>query len=191
MPPQIREALGPAPLTAGEDSTLYERMLTEMAIAVAPRDFVEWIWVRDLVDLAWEAARARAAKAVHLQMTKRQGVMALLETCRLGGPPATLEQLTARDGLQHRADRIVRSNETELGGFSDELQALGLDSRAMAGAAYFAALNGLERLQRMVDLADARRDAALREIDRRRDSLARRARAGVERVDEVIDAEFE
>lgn len=191
LPPEIREALGPPPLTAGEDQRLYERILTEMANAVAPRDFVEWIWVRDLVDVTWEAARARGAKAVCLQMANRKGVMALLEACRLGGPPAGLEQLAARDRLQHRADRLVRGDVAELAGFGDELRALGLDSRAMAGAAYLAALDGLERLQRLIDLADARRDACLREIDRRRDSLARRARAGVERVDEVIDAEFE
>jgi hypothetical protein len=42
--------------------------------------------------------------------------------------------------------------------------------REVLGPPPLTAVDGLERLQRMVDLADARGDASLREIDRRRDS---------------------
>jgi hypothetical protein len=58
-------------------------------------------------------------------------------------------------------------------------------------ATYQACLGDMEKLQRLADNASARRDAILREIDRRRDRIADRLRAGIASAEAVIDAEFE
>jgi hypothetical protein len=49
-------------------------------------------------------------------------------------------------------------------------------------------LDKIERIDRMVMIAEGRRNAALREIERHRDSLAKRLR---EITDQVEDAEFQ
>ncbi len=46
-----RALLGPRPLIDGEDGTNYELILERISADVAPEDFVEEIWVRNVADL--------------------------------------------------------------------------------------------------------------------------------------------
>jgi hypothetical protein len=252
VPSDIRELLGPPPITHLEDGEAYERILASMAEAIAPKDFVEWIWVKDIVDLTWDAARARRARAVRLALARRQAIENILE--------ADWAPLTWRDSLSDHRDevkkfayqiyRLLAENADSNGGdtepaagdegedqgeadetddgedgageddlgeedqdydlgeedqdydlgeedqeeeetFDDTLQRLGLTEASVADAAYHEALFDMERLQRLVDNANARRDAVLREIDRRRESMGRRLREAVRDIEQVIDAEFE
>src|SRR5580704_8839469 len=54
---------GPAPLIEGEDAAAYDELLVRISAAVRPHDIFEEIWVRDIVDLVWEAFRLRRLKA--------------------------------------------------------------------------------------------------------------------------------
>jgi hypothetical protein len=54
---------GPAPLIEGEDAGAYDELLVRISSAVRPADIFEEIWVRDVVDLVWEALRLRRLKA--------------------------------------------------------------------------------------------------------------------------------
>src|ERR1700704_3374844 len=54
---------GPAPLIEGEDAGAYDELLLRISAAVRPHDIFEEIWVRDIVDLVWEAFRLRRLKA--------------------------------------------------------------------------------------------------------------------------------
>src|ERR1700682_5951683 len=54
---------GPAPLIEGEDAGAYDELLLRISAAVRPHDIFEVIWVRDIVDLVWEAFRLRRLKA--------------------------------------------------------------------------------------------------------------------------------
>src|SRR5215471_5572092 len=55
--------LGPRPLIDGEDGTNYDVILERISADVAPTDFVEEIWVRNVVDLVWESIRLRHLKS--------------------------------------------------------------------------------------------------------------------------------
>jgi hypothetical protein len=48
---------GPPPLLEGEETAAYDELLVRISGAVNPADIFEEIWVRDLVDLVWEALR--------------------------------------------------------------------------------------------------------------------------------------
>ena len=54
---------GPPPLIDGENTEAYDEMLLRVSSAVGPCDFLEEIWVRDVVDLTWEIHRWRQLKA--------------------------------------------------------------------------------------------------------------------------------
>jgi biotin carboxyl carrier protein len=54
---------GPPPLLEGEDTAAYDDLLVRISGAVKPADIFEEIWVRDIVDLVWEAFRLRRFKA--------------------------------------------------------------------------------------------------------------------------------
>jgi hypothetical protein len=63
------DLLGAPPLVGGEDAAAYDELLARVAGAVAPADVLEEMWVRDVVDLAWETLRLRRLKA--LLLTRR------------------------------------------------------------------------------------------------------------------------
>lgn len=205
IPAEIRALLGPAPITHLEDGDAYERVLSKMAEAVAPTDFVEWILLKDIVDLVWEAARARRAKAVRLALARRQAIENILHADRDPGM-ATMDylgeeisraayrvHLAIGDDENHSADDeddddLVDNRDRT---FDDALARLGLTEDAINDAAYLVSLDTIERLQRLIDNANARRDVILREIDRRRDALGRRMREALASSDEIVDAEFD
>ena len=54
---------GPPPLIAGEDQAQYEAMRDQISAAVGPLDFLEEIWVNDVVSLVWETQRLRRLRA--------------------------------------------------------------------------------------------------------------------------------
>jgi hypothetical protein len=84
-----------------------------------------------------------------------------------------------------------RERGSEGGEFDVMLSRLGLSHEAVADAAYQVCLDDMERLQRMIDNSISRRDMVLREIDRRREVIARRAREAISAEDAVVDAEFQ
>jgi hypothetical protein len=57
---------GPPPLLYGEDETAYDEILARVSSALGPRDFIEEIWVHDLVDAAWNIIRLRRILAAFL-----------------------------------------------------------------------------------------------------------------------------
>jgi hypothetical protein len=70
---------GPPPLIEGEDTQAYDEILTQISSAVKPADILEDIWVRDIVDLVWEALRLRRLKANLMTVTAVHGLAELLE----------------------------------------------------------------------------------------------------------------
>jgi hypothetical protein len=187
IPADIRALLGPAPLTNLEDADAYERVLTQMALAVSPKDFVEWTWLKDVADLTWDAGRARRAKAVRLALARRTAIENIL---RADQDP-TFEDLLIDDRVPKEADDIYRGGARERKAFGATLARLGLTEQSVVDAAFHAALEDMERLQQLVDNANTRRDAVLRELDRRRDGLAKRLRDVSAAIETIIDAEFE
>jgi hypothetical protein len=47
----------------GEDISRYNGLLTAVCQAVKPKDFIDCIWVRDIVDDQWDILRLREVKA--------------------------------------------------------------------------------------------------------------------------------
>ena len=69
-----RALLGPRPLIDGEDGTNYDVILERIFADVAPKDFVEEIWVRNVVDLVWESIRLRHLKSQLLRAAAHEGL---------------------------------------------------------------------------------------------------------------------
>src|SRR5215472_7156719 len=70
---------GPAPLIEGEDAAGYDELLLRVSAAVRPADIFEEIWVRDIVDLVWEAFRLRRLKACLMTTVAHHGLRKILE----------------------------------------------------------------------------------------------------------------
>lgn len=189
IPPEVRDLLGPAPVTRFESADHYERVLAQVAAAVQPRDFIEWAWVKDIVDLSWDAARARRAKTAQIALAHQTAVQKVLQHI---DPPDMSGMSYLEDYKGDAASIIADEDPDETRAFNKDLKArLGLEPSAIGDLAYALALPEIEKLERMIDNAMSRRDAILREIDRRRESLAKALRAATPNMDDAIDAEFE
>jgi hypothetical protein len=169
---------GPAPLIEGEDAAAYDEFLMRITCAVRPVDIFEEIWVRDIVDLVWEALRLRRFKASQVTAGARSAMAQLLAP-RLGWPQA---EGLARSWAAREPGALASVNE--------HLAVAGSGVEALAAQGLCIRLDNVERIDRMIMTAEARRNATLREIDRHRETLGRRLRQAVAKA-EAQDATFE
>jgi len=158
---------GPAPLIEGEDAATYDELLVRISTAVRPADIFEEIWVRDIVDLVWEAFRLRRLKACLMTAGARKALAQGL---------APVVGWSQADGLARswaaRAPGAVAAVE-------EHLATAGIGLEGVAAQGLCIELDFIERIDRMIMAAEARRNAALREIDRHRATLGRRLRQAV------------
>jgi len=170
---------GPAPLIPGEDPEAYKALQTRVAAAVAPKDVLEEIWVRDVVDLVWETLRLRRLKAAFLSSAAYEGLAIVLRPLKtdftrcIGG---SLSERWARG--EPEAKKTVKGHLASAGLSMDDVMAQTVALK----------LEAIERIDRMLASAEGRRDAALRELTRHRETLAVAVRRATEKID---DAEFE
>ena len=170
----LDDFLGPAPLLEGEDRAAYIGLLEEVRRQVTPKDAIEQIYVRDVVDLTWELMRSRRIK------------VALLHR----GQVRAIQQLTSSEnwpGLDTDAKFSVRAAVKT--SFADGMKVLlkhGVTLQDINAHAFAAERETLLLLDQNMMQIEARRNFALREIERRRASFGRRL-GGV--INEV-EAEF-
>jgi hypothetical protein len=160
---------GPPPLLEGEDAAAYDDLLVRISTAVKPTDIILDILVRDVVDLTWEALRLRRLKTALLTASAHIGLEVILKPL-LDDGVAELVEAWAR-GERHAIERV-----------KGILNSANLTMDAVIAQTVFEQIERLESMERMLAMAEARRNAALREIDRYR---ATRADAFRRAVDEV------
>ncbi|MFY9627800.1 MAG: hypothetical protein WAK03_06550 [Methylocystis sp.] len=147
---------GPPPIFLGEDKAQYEKIKGKIYEAVKPRDFIEEIWVNDVVDLTWEILRLRRLKAVLHNSATSQGVENLMR--RLLGLLYTPDL----------AERWVVREPAALKEVETTLSRADLTMEAVAAETLVAKLDMFERIERMIATAEFRRNAILHQKDRRR-----------------------
>jgi hypothetical protein len=169
-------AIAPPQLLPGEKQADYVDVAMRIVKAAKPRDAIEEFLIRDVVDLTWEIFRLRRVKAGILRASMGVGVQQVLTSVGRGYAEANKlgDSWAAGDGsARNHVDVILK----KAGLTIDEATAKTLEKK----------LDSFERLDRMLASAEARRNNALREIDRHRDALG----GGVRRsIEEIEDAEF-
>ena len=170
-----RALLGPRPLIDGEDGTSYDVILERISADVAPADFVEEIWVRNVADLVWDSVRLRRLKSQLLHAAAHEGLERVL-TPLLGLARADQLSRTWASGDAEALCEVERL-----------LGRAGLTIDAVMAQTLAARIDDVERIDRMVIIAESRRDAVLREIRSRRLAFGQALR----RAGHAIDAEFE
>jgi hypothetical protein len=165
-----RRIFGALPEIPGENAASYDELLTRMSETLKPGDLLEEVWVRDIVDLAWEALRLRRLKARLLAARAREGLVDVLFD--LGAPNVsdTSRAWAARDPAA-----IESINAT--------LSGAGLSMDSVMARTLSKSIREIESIERMTMAAEARRNAALEQIDRHRAKFALRLRRTIEEVE--------
>ncbi len=183
IPPEIRELLGKPPLLISEDASAYEDLLATFAASVRPTDPIEWIHVKDCVDLTWEIQRIRQAKAGIIDVTRKEALRSILES------------ILEEGDLEHRKGRISEADLKADEWYTcpvvrEELTALlaryGLDEKAITAQAFALRLRELATLEHMLASAELRRSSMFREIAAYRGLFSCRLHYEIESLDEEL-----
>jgi hypothetical protein len=140
---------------------------------VGPFDFLEEIWVNDVVNLVWETQRLRRLRAALLQSAVPKCITATWPNAGEYG------REIRRNWNSREPDAVAKVDAA--------LAATGLTRDRVMAETLARKLDEVERIDRMVAGAEARRNIALREIDRHRATLGAALRQA---ADEVLDTEF-
>ena len=156
-------------LIDGECETDYQAFHESCLRAVEPKDAIERIWLQDFVDYSWEANRLRRLKVALIQATRKEAVRRLLRDC-LGSELGLSERakILAEGWLSGEGCAIIEVEEL--------LERHEHDTDSIMALAVSISLRDIERIDRLIASYDYRRDAALRELEKRRDVQAKRAR---------------
>ena len=168
---ELDELLGPPPLLPNESRADYEGLKARLKAKIAPRDVLEEIWLRDILDLQWEVLRMRRLKALLLN----------------NNSPAGLDSLLYRR-VTHQAKQTLveawgRGDKAAIQEIVEILHQRGLSMDDVDSHTLLKTLEPLERIDRMVTQAEGRRNNALREIERSRESAARRLQTALSEED--------
>ena len=171
--------IAPAPLLTGEDGAEYAKLTSQFLAAAKPRDFIEEILVRDAIDLSWEILRLRRLKAGLLRMACSAGVESVAQKVGCKAAPMISAYGFSKDWMS--GDTEARKQ------FDGALKKAGLGMEDVLAEALSSKIDAFERIDRMLASSEARRNNALREIDRHRSALGAAVRQA---MDEVEDVEF-
>lgn len=159
----------------GESAEDYRRIEKQISQAVKPEDVFEHIWVRDITDLVWDVIRHRRMKFHLLQNGMPNAIRKILTN--ISGPSDDSAFITG----------WMAGNEDSRKGLERILNKNGLTMDSVLAEALTIKLPDIERIDRLIASAEARRNMVLREISRHRDALA----SALARVSARIeDAEF-
>jgi hypothetical protein len=170
----LEKFLGPSPLLEGEDPANYAGLLEQVRQQTAPKDVIEHIYVRDIVDLTWELMRARKIKVALLYKGQVRVVQQFVSN---GNWPGL--DMDTRDAVNSAIKKR----------FSDAVSILkkkGITLEDIMAQAFASESKTLQVIEQNMMQIEARRNFALREIERRRTTFAKRLENSVN----VVEAEY-
>ena len=180
---QLIIGIAPAPLLPTESEADYLGVAARIVAVAQPKDPIEEFLTRDVVDLIWEILRLRRSKGGLLRAAASKGVHRILSTIGYGHDPY-------RDSVGYFdfAAKWASGNASVRREFEEMLKEAGFTMDEVMAEAFATVIDPFERIDRLLASAEARRNNALREIDRHREALGAAMRRGVE---EVQDAQFQ
>jgi hypothetical protein len=154
-PPSARRAILPtAPLLITESKDDFKRIRDALADEIKPRGILEQMYVEEIAYLVWEVLRLRRSRAGIINAAFRKALDRVLEQClREPGHGQCLE--ASRLAHEWFTDPNAKKEVAEV------LRSFDLDETAIEGEAIRKSTDDLERIDRMMTSAEARRDKAL------------------------------
>lgn len=186
---QLEKLFGPAPVLSTESVEAYEAIMTRCFESVNPRDFIEKLLTRDVVDASWEINRYMRHKNLAIERKFRvrieyeerrakeeaQKPHAYRHPLNEKQPEKDFDRLNELECVFHESvddvDKIVLRKPADLD-----------HARALEDGIKF-----YEKLDRLLNATVARRNNALEQLERYRTGLGQHLRHVSE---EIIDAEF-
>ena len=176
------------PLLPSEVTEQYDALLHSIVQQVKPVDVIEAIWVKDVVDLIWEARRLRRWRRQILAQARLKAAVELIGPALQNADPMGLNEIIGAPSADALAAGWVTNNEAKRREVEAMLQMRGLTAEDVTAHAFILSLPAIERIDRLMSMADQRRDTLLREIERKRASFAQQVRTATADILDVENA---
>ena len=165
------EIFGPPPLLDGESQEVYDALLARVTGTVNPKDIIEEIWVHDIVDLVWEILRLRRLKVALLSSSVGRGLRKLYhDRGEIFVTDSLITKWSAREpAAVKKVEQFLKDH--------------GLTMDAVMAHSFVACLDEIERIDIAISRAEARRNAAQREIERRRSVFGQTLQRTVQQIE--------
>jgi hypothetical protein len=164
-----RDWAGEPGLMLGEDAQGYDELLAQVRRALTSRDVMEEMWIRDVVDLAWDVFRLRRMKANLLRVRARDAIREVIS-------PLVRDSWKLADKWHARDEAAVRTVEAML-------RSAGMSMDTVMAATLGQQIDHVAQIEAMIAHAEVRRGVALREVERYRANLAANLRRAIAHVD--------
>jgi hypothetical protein len=216
--PSRHPIFGSAPILPEEDSEAYDALLARVFADANPPDIIVEILLREAVDLTWEikrwrktkidlvaqampaALRAKLANLISMRRSKTKEVSkeATLEEamaaygrlCKMSREEwLEEERRTATKPLEDElVKKWIKQNPAAIRRINKLLTSANTTMASVVATAFMEKFDDIERIDRLITIAERRRNALFREIDRHRTTFGPALR---NKITEIDDAEFE
>jgi hypothetical protein len=171
---EFRQLFGPPPVLRSESTQSYDEIMTRLMEGFAPRNFIQQIYIKELADCTWEMARytrhktlttqARFQQCLEFQTQRQKAAAESKDTLAKGPAEQTGESATTPDDV---LDGLVKEIDDML-------------LKPVAELAHVRALEvmlvKLERINKLLTAARARRNNILEQIEAYKAGLGQRLR---------------
>jgi hypothetical protein len=184
-PKELEPLFDDPPLVGRERREEYDAFFSAIARAEIPSDAIDWILLKDLVDLAWEIRRERRIKMEIIKISQTEVVCDLLKSTfdkadRLGSAVNRIFNARSEANLW-ASDAETRKS------IDRRLTEKGHDPESVLAQAYLRGAREIDAIDKRIALYESRRNAILKEIGLRSE---RKAQKLAQAASDFIDGEF-
>lgn len=200
MPATLKAAFGPPPLLRFEDPRAYDTLMAETAASIVPTDTIEWLLIRDVVDLTWEIMRYRRFKTALVDSEIKSELSSMLSVPEISETETTFENTwpplagfgkavtRTRSEEELKELRKIRDSRIEERRSSPYFADKGRNDSVVYARAFMEGIENVNKIETLLQFAERRRNAALTKIEQYRASRAASHRGTSSKV---IDGDFE
>jgi hypothetical protein len=165
---------GPPPILERENAKAYNEMLEHVFSDLRPTDFIEEIWVRDLVDVTWSMFRWRRILAALMSeevWERSNGLASSLAEAQTklmeGSEKEEMDKLLDSElSWEARVEQNPRANEKFQQLWSAAKSTLNMDT--IQASVMRENLDMIEQIENLILISQRRIDEVIRELDRHR-----------------------
>ena len=162
IPAEIADIFGHPPVLSTENLQAYDALMTQLVLEWNPRNITEWMYVRDRADISWEIFRHRRAIANLFAISFKTALQAVLtDVLPEEGCEPWFDCVDAAKGLAQAWFEGPQEQEK----VKAQLAKYGLTAEAIVAQTYVLRRDELDKLHRLLAVAEARRDAIIRNFN--------------------------
>ena len=184
-PKELLSLLDHPPLLSGENIGDYQNLCAALVAATNPRDPIDWLYVNQVAQLAWDMRRETRIKVATIELARIQIIEDLLKK--------TMNDPTSIEAHEYR---IFRARKDAQGWSKDPKSQKDIDKKLadkgyppdlVLAMAYEKCGPQIDAIERRIASYASRQIVVLREIERRNDKFARQLEKA---STDALDAEY-